>query len=433
MACGETFDVIVVGAGPAGSCAAIAAAQAGARTLVIERGSYPGSKNMVGGMMHASVLAELIPEYWKEAPLERPVEHQRIMFTAETGSLTLDVDSRTFLEPPYNGFTVLRGKFDPWLARKAEEAGAVVVCDTVVDDLIVENGTVCGVKTRRDEGEVRAKAVVLADGINSLLAQKIGIYRKPEHGAYSLGVKELLALPADVIDARFGLENGVGAAYACIGDFERDIPGGGFVYTNKESVSIGIVAEPGALAKAGRTIDEVLEAFKAKPEVARLVEGGKLVEYSAHLLPEGGLDKMFDLCRPGVLLAGDAAGFGVNTGIVLMGMNLAIASGMCAGRAAARCAAAGDVSQARLGGTYNAELEECVAMPAMKQHRRAPELIASPRMAGPYSDAVVELLTNMLTLGPRPPKPTKELVKQAFSGMKMKDVLHDVLVGVKAI
>lgn len=427
------YDIVVVGAGPAGSAAAIAAAKAGAEVLLVERGPYPGSKNVVGGMMHTQVLGELVPEYWEEAPLERPVEHQRIMLASEEGSTTIDIGNRTFLEPPYNGFTVLRGKFDPWLAGKAQEAGATLVCETVVDKLLVEEGRVCGVRTRCDEGDVRAEAVVLADGINSLLAQDLGLYRTPPSGAYSLGVKELLALPAEAINQRFGLEGDAGAAYACIGDFGRGVPGGGFIYTNKDSVSIGVVAEPHALSAQKLTADHVLERFKAKPEVARLVEGGRLVEYSAHLIPEGGYDSMFELAGDGVLLAGDAAGFGVNTGLVLMGMNLAISSGKCAGEAAAAAVARNDVSKAGMGGAYRAALDGCIALSAMKRHRRAPELIASPRMYGPYTDAINALLKSMLCLGPEPQPKTADAFKEAFAGIKMKDLLHDALIGVRSI
>lgn len=429
----EKWDIIVVGAGPAGCAAALTSAKAGAKVLLIERGLYPGSKNVVGGMMHTQVLGELVPEYWKEAPLERPIEHQRIMLTSEDSATTIDINNRTFLEPPFNGFSVLRGKFDPWLAKKAQEAGATLVCETVVDDLITENGVVCGVRACRDEGAIKAKVVILADGINSLLAQKLGIYQKPPKGAYSLGVKELLALPAEVINQRFGLDGDAGAAYACLGDFERDIPGGGFIYTNKESISIGVVAEPGALAAQKITADEVLERFKAKPEVARLVEGGHLLEYAAHLIPEGGYENMFELSHAGVMLAGDAAGFGVNTGLVLMGMNLALSSGMCAGEVAAEAIKKNDVSKAGMGVAYTRALENSVALSAMKQHRLAPDFISSPRLYGQYPDALNSLLKSMLQLGPGPQKKTRHMFKDAFGGIKTKDLVRDALIGVRAI
>lgn len=431
----EQFDVIVAGAGPAGSSAALAAAQSGAKVLLLERGAYPGAKNMVGGMMHTQVLEDLVPEYWKEAPLERPVGHQRVMFTSDGASVTLDVANQAFLEHPFNGYTVLRGKFDPWLAGKAEEAGATLVCDAVVDDLIFDNDTVVGVRVHRDEGEVYGKVVVLADGINSLLAQKANLYQKPDKACYSLGVKELWALDHDEINRRFGLIGDEGAAYACIGDFGRDIPGGAFIYTNKDSVSIGVVCEPEALAAQKLTADEVLERFKAKPETNRLIEGARFVEYSGHLIPEGGYDRMIGLSSNGVLLAGDAAGFGVNTGLVLMGMNLAIDSGKIAGRVAASAARSGDVSKGSMGAKYEQALMGSVALAEMKKHRKAPQLISSPRMYGAYPDMVNEIMCDMLTVGAGVRPDTKQVVKEALkrNNVGWKDLLRDGMVGVKAI
>lgn len=431
----EQFDVIVVGAGPAGSAAALAAAQSGARVLLLERGAYPGAKNIVGGMIHTRVLDDLVPVYWKEAPLERAVKHQRLMFTSEGVATTLDVACDAFVEDPFNGYTVLRGRFDPWFAGKAQEAGAVLVCDTVVDDLLYEGDRVVGVKVRRDEGEIEGGVVILADGINSLLAQKAGLYAKPDPSCYSVGVKELLELPHDEINARFGLLGDDGVAYACIGDFGRDIPGGAFIYTNKDSVSIGVVCEPHALVEQKVTADEVLERFKAKPEVNRLIEGARLIEYSGHLIPEGGYDKMFPLSRNGLLIAGDAAGFGVNTGLVLMGMNLAIDSGKIAGRVAAEAARTGDTSKTTMGSRYEKTLMESVSLSEMKKHRKAPDLISSPRMYGAYPDIINGLLQDMLAIGDGVRPDMKQMFKSALknSGVGLKDLLRDGLTGMRAV
>ncbi|MBU4038097.1 MAG: FAD-dependent oxidoreductase, partial [Proteobacteria bacterium] len=229
----ETFDVIVVGAGPAGASAAITAASSGLSVLVIERGEYAGAKNMAGGMLLAQVLQELIPDYWKEAPLQRPVEHHRIMMTSGERFLEIDFGNRGFLNPPFNGFTVLRQKLDEWLVNKAKDAGALVITSTVVDDLLYEGEQVVGVKTRRPDGDVRSKIVILADGVNSLLAQKAGLRNKFEYHDIALGVKELIVLPAKTINERFGLTGEAGAVYTVLGDFARGIPGGGFIYTNK--------------------------------------------------------------------------------------------------------------------------------------------------------------------------------------------------------
>jgi len=428
----ETFDVIVIGAGPAGTSAALTAASAGLRVLVIERGEYVGAKNTSGGMLLAQVLQELVPDYQKEAPLQRPVEHHRIMMTSGERSLEIDFGNRGFLAPPFNGFTVLRQELDEWLANKARAAGAVIVTGTVVDDLLYEGDRVVGVKARRAGGDVRGNVVILADGVNSLLAQKAGLRGELGNHDIGLGVKELLALPAKTINERFGLSGNAGAAYAVIGDFARGIPGGGFIYTNKDSVSIGVVMQPEALARQKITTDEVLEQFKARPEIARLIEGGRLLEYSGHLVPEAGLAGMPKLYRSGLLVAGDAGGFCVNTGIVLMGMNLAIASGKCAGDTAVHARQLGDFSAGTLK-HYGQLLEQSIALSAMKTYRRAPQLMASPRLYDQYPDIANNILEQMVTYGAGPHASAAQIVRSELGKVRLTDLLRDGWIGGRAL
>lgn len=428
----EQFDVIVVGAGPAGISAALTAAKSGLKTLLIERGEYIGSKNMTGGMLFAQVLQDLVPEYWKEAPLQRPVEHHRIMMTSGARSLEVSFNDQNFLAPPFNGYTVLRHELDEWLVTKAREAGALVVMGTRVDDLIYAGDRIVGVKTGRPDGEVRADLVILADGVNSLLAKKAGLHTELKPEEIGLGVKELLSLPASTINERFGLSNNAGAAYSVIGDFARDLPGGGFIYTNIDSISIGVVVHPDALSEQKITIDEVLERFKARPEVARLIDGGKLMEYSAHLIPEGGYKSMPRLFRNGLLVAGDAAGFCVNTGLVLMGMNLAIASGMNAGETAAYAHEKGDFSSATLH-HYTSLLEKSSALSSMKLHQKAPELIKSPRLYNEYPDIVNNLFERIMTIGPEPHASAMTIAREELGKVKFGDLIHDGRTGVNAL
>src|SRR5512133_2870250 len=131
----ERLDVIVVGAGVAGSTAAYKLAQAGLQVMLVERGPYPGSKNLSGGVLYGRVLHELIPNYWEEAPVERWINNEIITFLTGEASFNIDFKTQAFSKPPYNGFTVLRAKFDRWLAGKAEEAGAVLVSGIKIDRL----------------------------------------------------------------------------------------------------------------------------------------------------------------------------------------------------------------------------------------------------------------------------------------------------------
>ena len=121
----EKFDAIIVGAGLAGSAAALKLAQAGLEVVVIDRGPYPGSKNLSGGVLYGNILNELVPEYWEEAPIERVITNQRVMFMTEQAFFNIDFKNQVFNEKPYNAISVLRGKFDRWFGEKAEEAGEI--------------------------------------------------------------------------------------------------------------------------------------------------------------------------------------------------------------------------------------------------------------------------------------------------------------------
>ncbi|GAH01345.1 unnamed protein product, partial [marine sediment metagenome] len=133
MASQEKFDCIIVGAGPAGITAAYKLAKSGLNVVVLERGIYPGAKNVMGGILFTTILNKLIPEFWKEAPLERRISSRRFCLLSEDTELSFSFDTAKFDNPPFNNsFTVLRAKFDQWFASKAEEVGATVISGAVV-------------------------------------------------------------------------------------------------------------------------------------------------------------------------------------------------------------------------------------------------------------------------------------------------------------
>src|SRR6266446_6597214 len=151
----QQFDAIVVGAGPAGSSAALAMARAGLSVAIIERGEYAGAKNVSGAALYApGLLADLLPNYWEEAPVERYLTRRVVTFLGQESALAIDFRTNHFAQPPYNGFTLLRPKFDRWLAGKADAAGALLITSTVVDDLLYEREQVVGVRCRRDDGDL---------------------------------------------------------------------------------------------------------------------------------------------------------------------------------------------------------------------------------------------------------------------------------------
>ncbi|MED1472528.1 MULTISPECIES: FAD-dependent oxidoreductase [Bacillus] len=324
----EKFDCIVVGAGPAGISCAHDLAKGGANVLLIERGEYPGSKNVMGGVLYRKMMEDIIPEFYKEAPIERPIVEQRFMMMDKESAVTFSYKGLEWAKEPYNNFTVLRANFDQWFAEKAVEQGAILVCETVVLECIVENGKVVGVRTDRPDGDIYADVVVLADGVNSLLAQKLGFHKelKPEETA--LATMEILKLDKKIIEDRFNLEENQGCTIELFGDATKGILGTGFLYTNKDTLSIGVGTLLSGMIKHKIKPYDLLEYVKNHPMIRPYIQGSEPAEYLAHLIPEGGFNSMGKIVGNGVIVIGDASQL-VNA-IHREGSNLAMTSGRLA-------------------------------------------------------------------------------------------------------
>jgi electron transfer flavoprotein-quinone oxidoreductase len=391
------FDVIVVGAGPAGASAALVLARAGKRVCLLERGPFPGSKNMYGGVVYGRILDTLIPRWWEEAPIQRWVTRRGTVIMTEHQSLAIDYRTTAWGDVPYNGATTFRPDFDSWLAGHATEAGAVLVTSTTATGLLSgADGRVAGVRTDRPDGDLTASVVIACDGVNSFLAKEAGLYPHAIPENFTLGAKEVLALPREEIEKRFGLSGHDGADFEIVG-CTRGIPGGGFVYTNLESVAVGVVLSVTGLAEAKVRPEELIADLKRHPLVAPWVEGAELKEYSAHVIPEAGYDMMPTLATDGMLIAGDAAAMCLAAGIWLEGVNFAIGSGKAAGEAALDALARRDTSAAGLAG-YRRRLEENFVLRDHKKLRRAPELLMSQRMQTQYPGLMCNLVEGMFTV-----------------------------------
>lgn len=395
----DRYDAIVVGAGMAGNAAAYRLAQAGLEVVLVERGPYPGSKNLSGGVLYGRVLHELIPNYWEEAPVERAITHNAVTFMTGDAAFSLDARTGAFGQPPYNAFTVLRGKFDRWFAGRAEAAGAMLVTGIKVDRLLREDGRVVGVAAGEDE--IRADVVIAADGANSFLAQEAGLRGRIPTGQIALGVKELIGLPRETIEERFRLTGDEGAAYSIVGFATGGVPGGGFLYTNRESLSVGLVVDLDELVQRRMTPADMIEEFLAHPMIAPLVKGGALLEYGAHLVPEGGVAMMPHLVMDGMLVAGDAAGLTINNGFVVRGMDLAIGSGLAAAETVLEARARGDFSAPALDG-YRRRLEESFVMKDMRTYAGAPDFLENERLYTAYPEILTGLMQAIYQHDARP-------------------------------
>ena len=303
----KIYDAVIVGAGPAGISAACKLADRGIEAVVLERGEFPGAKNISGGVLYGNDLARIIPDFAeKKCPVERNIVESRIWYLSESGGYSVSYRDKAFeTERRYNAFTVGRAKFDRWFADQASQKGALVVCGTVATDLIRDdNGFVTGVRTDRPDGDLRAKVVLLADGINSPLAAKTGFRAEPAPEHVALAVKEVIELPEEVIDQRFNTSSGDGVTIEILGGITGGMNGVAVVYTNKKSLSVCIGANLADLSQKKIKPYEMLENFKSHPMAAALLKDGKPSEYMAHWLAEAGYDHIPQLSGDGYLIAG---------------------------------------------------------------------------------------------------------------------------------
>ena len=424
MTTGQQFVAIVVGAGPAGSSAALAIARAGLRVALIERGEYAGAKNVSGAALYApGLLADLLPNYWEEAPVERFLTRRVISLLGQESALSIDFRTNHFAQPPYNGFTILRPKFDRWLAEKAQQAGATLITSTVVDDLLYERDQVVGVLCRREQGELYAPIVIAADGANSFLAKKAGLQREFRADEMTLGIKEVLRLDAHTIEERFNLTNDQGMATEYVGFATGNVKGGAFLYTNRDTLSIGLVTQIASLAQQRIKAYELLDQFKQHPAVAPLVRDSVSVEYSAHMIPEGGWAMLPKLSRGGLLVVGDAAGFVFAAGIFLEGMNFAIASGLAAAETAQEAHSQGDFSAASMA-RYRQRLEKSFVLQDLKRFKRAPAFLNNERLLHMYPELLCQAAENVFRSDG---KPRRKLGRTIYSAMRGKVALRTML------
>ena len=426
-------DIIVVGAGPAGSCAAIAAAKAGKRVVLIERGPFPGSKNMYGGVIYPRILDELIPNWFEHAPIQRWVVRRSTMLLSDTGALNIDYRSNAWGQAPYNGATAYRPDFDNWLAQQAVAAGAELICSTTVTGLLRDaQGRINGITTDRPDGDLTASVVIACDGVNSFIAKDAGLYASVDASNYTLGVKETLSLPKSVIDERFGVRDNQGVDIEILGG-TSGVNGGGFIYTNLDTIALGVVLKLPKLSAQKKRPEEIIAELKRHPAIAPLIEGAEVIEYSAHVIPEAGLDMMPKMVADGLLVAGDAAALCLAAGSWLEGVNFAMASGMYAGQSAAQAVIAGNTSASNLQ-SYTKKLNETFVLKDHKKLRKIPHLVLSDRVQHKYPGFVTGIVERMFRVENPDPKPGVRRIlreERKKAGISLMDLIRDALTGLK--
>ncbi len=314
------YDVVIVGAGPAGITAAIALAKADIPVLVIEAGVFPGAENWSGAVYFTENLAQpdvLGEEAVRNSAYERPVTRRG--FYIYNGHSLVGLSYRnpsTFA----NCYTVLRPTYDHYLAELAESFGAHILTGTTVNGLLRnENNHIIGVHT--DRGSIYADVVFLAEGDASQLVSKEGYERTIDPGAphFLQGIKEVIEVDPDYIEHTFALPKGEGAAFeillrnGSIHNRTANLNMGGFLYTNKSSISLGLVLPLDNLSKEfGGDHNRLMEWFKGLPEVKRWTNHSRSTAYGAKIIRGGGFRELPQLVDNGLAIGGAATGIGLD-------------------------------------------------------------------------------------------------------------------------
>jgi electron transfer flavoprotein-quinone oxidoreductase len=423
----DDFDVIVVGAGMAGASAAIRLAQAKRNVLLLERGAEAGVKNLSGGILWGNDLARILPRWWEEMPVERHIIRKRFGILTEDRAASFVFEDDSWRSSPYTAHSVLRARTDAWLVKKAEEAGATVVTSVPVDRLNWEGTKVHGVVQAGET--MTAPVTIITDGANSRVSLGTPIRPQPRLDAQAteLGMKEVYRLPAEAIEERFQLSPGEGHAEEWVaGLFAPGVMGGGFLYTNRDTISLGLILNLGSLFGRNVYSHDLMEQFKLHPAIAGRLQGAELVEYGAKLISSGWASRPSAFHGDGWLVAGDAAGFVFSNGIVIQGMNYAIRTGIEAAETADGAVGGGDASAARLA-EYDGRLESTGVLHDFRDFEGMDRVKWNPRFYTAYPKFVAKLFRELAADTGPPHRPLWKILRevQAESGLPIREMVAD--------
>lgn len=433
----EKFDAIVVGAGPAGNAAAYVMAKQGLKVLQIERGEYSGAKNVQGAIMYSDALEKIIPDFRNDLTLERHIVEQRVWLMSDDGHIGTNYRSEAFNSDKPNRYTIIRVNLDKWFSQKVREAGALVICETTVNDLIIENGVVKGVRCDRENGDVYADVVVLADGVNSMLARKAGFRAELKTEEVALAVKEIHFMDEEVINQRFGITGNEGVVIEMMGKVTEGMIGTAFLYTNKASLTIGIgcmISDFKKLGMQGKPVPpyKLLEDLKKHPSVKPMIAGGEPKEYCAHMIPEGGYKAIPKLYGQGWMVVGDAAQ--LNNAVHREGSNLAMTSGRLAAETVVELNKAGKPMTEGNLALYRKKLDDSFIMKDLKKYQHAPEILhGAPHFLVDYPELMTQAAYHWFTVDDHDKKTKqKEIMKSFMARRSMFGLVKDAYKFVRA-
>ncbi len=417
----EKFDCIIVGAGVAGLAAAMTLARNNMKFLLIEKGEFPGAKNVSGGVLWGSDLAKLVPNYWEEdAGWDRYINHRRLTFMDEQSAFSIDFKSSHFNETPYTGVVVLRSRFDRWLADKVQEAidasdhsmDSFIAPNILVEEILMDSGKAVGIRT--GEEKFYADSVIIAEGVNNLLTRQVGLQDKYVPADHILtGVKEIIRFDQKVLEDRFQLSGKSGMSNEFVGFATDGVEGGGFLYTNRDTLSIGLVLGLKDLREKEKKPHDILNIFKQHPIISDMIRGGEVVEYSAHVVSSG--DKRLipeKLYKSGLVVCGEAANLLMNAGKAIQGMDYAMRSGILAAEAIINAKNTNDFTEASMK-KYQDALEASYVMKDINNFQDAVHLLHDPVMSRKMPNLICDFGRNFFSIKTEPTQKARKMLGKA--------------------
>jgi len=419
----EKFDCIIVGAGIAGLAAAMILARNNMKFLLIEKGEFAGSKNVSGGVLWGSDLAKLVPNYWEEEDggWERFINHRRLTFMDDQSTFSIDFKSSHFNETPYTGVVVLRSKFDRWLAGKVQEEidnsdyamESFIATNIKVDEVLMENDKAVGIRT--GDEEFHADSVIISEGVNNLLTRQVGLqddYVPADH--MLTGIKEVIRYDQKVLEDRFQLNGLSGMSNEFVGYATDGVEGGGFLYTNRDSISLGLVAGIKDMREKEKSPHDLLNTFKQHPVIQDTIKGGEVVEYSAHVVSSG--DKRVmpkELYKDGVLICGEAANLLMNAGKAIQGMDYAMRSGILGAETIIKAKERDDYTSSTLK-EYKQALSDSYVMKDINNFQDAVHMLHDPTMIQDMPNLICDFGRKFFSIDNEPTKKSRVLLQESI-------------------
>ena len=281
----ENFDVTIVGGGSAGLAALKHLSRLGKQSILLEAGKEVGSKNVSGGILYSKKsnngkiynVEDIYGEsFLTESPYERLITKYILNVTSKNKVFSIDLTDSHNYQTNF-GYSVLLNKLNSWFAKEAQSAaeklGGGIITGVHVKALRWDEKRSKIILETDELEEFETKVLIAADGVNSEIAEMVHARKKFSPRELYQGVKVLVKLPEKLIEERFDITNSdEGAAHLFAGDVSLNLIGGGFLYTNRDSLSLGGVYHYDSLLKNPIEPSEIVNAMLRNPLVSELIK-----------------------------------------------------------------------------------------------------------------------------------------------------------------